>query len=130
MPPLSPPTTQPAPHLQRGFTLIEVLVALAIVAVALAAGSRAAGALIHNADRRSDVMLAQWCAENALIQARMLMQLPPIGTTPVSCEQAGRHFQVEVVTSGTPNPSLRRVDARVSTDQYFVLSLSTMVGRF
>lgn len=115
---------------QRGFTLIEVLVALAIVAIALAAGSRAAGALLHNAERRSDVMLAQWCAENELIQMRMLLQLPSIGTIQTQCEQAGRRFQVELVTSGTVNPALRRVDARVSTEQYFVLSVSTLVGRY
>jgi general secretion pathway protein I len=50
----------------RGFTLIEVLVALAIVAVVLGAGLKAAGALTNNAQRLADVTAAQWCADNQL----------------------------------------------------------------
>ena len=59
-----------------GFTLIEVLVALSIVAVALAAGTQAMQALTSNAARQSDVLLAQLCAENELIKIRLSRQLP------------------------------------------------------
>ncbi|MDO4704766.1 MAG: type II secretion system minor pseudopilin GspI [Comamonadaceae bacterium] len=128
------PSARPASPARpaRGFTLIEVLVALAVVAIALAAGTRVAGALLHSAERRQDVLLAQWCAENALVDMRLLArgQLPSIGATRSTCEQLGRRYEVELVTSGTINPSLRRVDARVSTPEHFVLSLSTLVGRF
>jgi type II secretion system protein I len=53
-----------------GFTLIEVLVAMAIVAVTLAAGMRAASALTDNAARLADVVAAQWCADNQLTKLR------------------------------------------------------------
>ena len=54
-----------------GLTLIEVLVALAIVAVTLAAGIKAAGALTDNARRLQDVTVAQWCADNQLTALRL-----------------------------------------------------------
>ena len=44
---------------QRGFTLVEVLVALGIVAIALVAGTQASSALLRNAGRQSDVLLGQ-----------------------------------------------------------------------
>lgn len=113
-----------------GFTLVEVLVSLAIVAIALAAGARATGALVANAERRTDVVFAQLCAENALAAVRLAAQLPPIGAKESTCEQAGRAYRVRLAASATVNPSLRRVDAQVSTERYFVLSLSTLVGRF
>ena len=47
-------------------TLIEVLVALAIVAITLSAGIKAAGGLTLNAQRMSDLVLAQGCAENQI----------------------------------------------------------------
>ena len=55
---------------QRGFTLVEVMVALAITAIALAAGLQASSALTRNAGRQSQVLQAQLCAHNALVQMR------------------------------------------------------------
>ena len=43
----------------RGFTLIEVLVALTILAITLGAGIKAAGALTNNAQRLAEVSAAQ-----------------------------------------------------------------------
>ena len=61
-----------ARHLQQtGFTLIEVLVALGIVAIALTAGLKATASLTRNAQRQSDAVLAQLCAENELIKQRL-----------------------------------------------------------
>lgn len=115
---------------QRGFTLIEVLVALAIVAIALAAGLQATSALTNNALRQSDVLLAQLCAENELVKARLSKQMPGIGDNVASCEQAGRTFGVTVTVAPTPNPSFMRLDAQVSDGQAPVLRLSTILGRF
>jgi general secretion pathway protein I len=115
---------------QEGFTLIEILVALAIVAIALAAGLQATTALTNNALRQSSVLLAHICAENELIKARISVQMPDIGEASVNCEQAGRSFPVTISVLPTPNPSFRRVDAQVFDGNSPVLRLSTIVGRY
>ena len=110
-----------------GFTLIEVLVALAIVAIALLAGMQATNALTSNAMRQSDVLLAHVCAENELIRIRLLQQMPDVGDKISLCEQAGRNFQVTLSVQPTPNPKFRRVDAQISDNSSPVLRLSTVV---
>ncbi len=113
-----------------GFTLIEVLVALGIVAIALVAGLQATSALTNNAMRQSSILLAHICAENELVKMRLSKQMPGVGETRVSCEQAGVVFEVAVGVLPTPNPSFRRVDAQVFEGASPVLKLSTVVGRF
>lgn len=114
----------------HGFTLVEVLVALGIVAIALMAGLQATAALTRHAQRQSDVLLAQICAENELIKVRLAKQMPGVGDASVSCEQAGHVFTVALAVRATPNPNFRRVDAQVLDGDASVLRLSTVVGRY
>ena len=115
----------------RGFTLIEVLVALAIVAIALAAALKAAGALTNNAERLADVVQAQWCADNQLAALKLGKQFPGIGESTYACRQLGRTLQGTLVVQATPNPNFRRVDARVAgEDGQPLLTLSTILPRY
>jgi general secretion pathway protein I len=116
---------------QCGFTLIEVLVALAIVAVALGTGIKAAGALTGNAQRLADVSAAQWCADNQLVNLKLARQFPGIGDSDFSCEQLGRTLKGQLHVRPTPNPNFRRVDANVAdeSDQP-LLTLSTVLPRY
>ena len=114
----------------QGFTLIEVMVALAIVAISLAAGSRAASSVVDTSQRLSDVVLAQWCADNQLTELRLSGQLPAVGKTPFTCVQLSRNFKGTVKVQPTPNPSFRRVDAIVANDDdRELLTISTVMGR-
>ncbi len=108
---------------------MEVLVALSIVAIALLAGGQATSALVRNAERQSEVLLAHLCAENALAAVRLARQMPAIGDGAQTCEQAGQTFDLTLVVRPTPNPSFRRVDAQVRSARGPVLRLSTIVGR-
>jgi general secretion pathway protein I len=114
----------------RGFTLIEVLVSLGIVAIALVAGLQATTALTNNAQRQSDVMLAHVCAENELTAMRLARQFPNVGENEIACEQVGQTFRLVLKVAATPNPDFRRVDAQVFEGNSPIMKLSTVVGRF
>lgn len=113
-----------------GFTLIEVLVALAIVAVALGAGIKAAGALSYNAERLADISAAQWCADNQLTALKLTRQFPGIGDSDFSCQQLGRTYRGRLTVRPTPNPNFRRVDAQVfDPADRPLLTISTVLPR-
>ena len=118
----------------RGFTLIEVLVALGVVALTLTAGLQASGALTRNAERQTEQWLAQLCAENALTAIRLQRQLPTTGDTESTCEQVGMVLQVRLSVLPTPNPNFRRVDATVlrgaGDNAVRLLTLSTVQGQY
>jgi general secretion pathway protein I len=117
-------------HLAQAFTLVEVLVALAVVAVALSAGLRAAGSVTDNAARLADVSAAQWCADNQLGELRLGKRFPGTGDSEFGCEQMGRRYRGELRVRPTPNPNFRRVDAVVShEDGRPLITVSTIVGR-
>ena len=116
--------------LQRGFTLIEVLVAVGIVGITLLAGLQASSALSRNAQRQADVILAQLCAQNELVRLRLFNQMPAVGDTTANCQQVGRKMQVQVSVRPTPNPSFRRVDTQVFSESSAILRVSTIVGRY
>ena len=96
-----------------GFTLLEVLVALAVVAIALLAAMRASGGLQDNAQRYHQAVLAQQCAENFLVEQRITRDFLPVGQSGSTCTEAQTGFTLNVDVQPTPNPNFRRVDVQV-----------------
>lgn len=100
----------------RGFTLIEVLVAMTIAAVALMAAIRATGSLaLGSAELRSRT-LAQWSAENRLAQIRIAREWPNLGRRQYDCSQAAVVLVCREDVYPTPNPLFRRVEVAVYTE--------------
>jgi general secretion pathway protein I len=98
---------------QRAFTLLEVLVALVIVGVALAASMRGTLSLISAAEDTRYTMLATMLAENRLLELRLARESLDIGQSTTPCAQASVDFECEQTVRSTPNPYFRRVEVQV-----------------
>ncbi|MGI9026677.1 MAG: type II secretion system minor pseudopilin GspI [Burkholderiaceae bacterium] len=101
------------PSQRRGFTLIEVLVALVIVSLVLAASMRAGGTMIVTQDALRRATLAGWSAENRLAEVRLARTFPAVGVSESQCPQIDVAMVCVIEVRTTPNPAMRRVDVRV-----------------
>jgi general secretion pathway protein I len=98
---------------QRGFTLIEVLVALVIVALGMAALLETLGSAADTASWLRDKTFAQWIAFNQLELTRLSGSAPSAGTTNGELDYAGRHWRWRQEVSDLGFPGLFRIDVRV-----------------
>jgi len=97
----------------KGFTLLEVLVALVIVGTALGASLRAIGSLTQNSSDLRASMMATWSAENRLSQIRLTHEWPVLGQRRFNCAQGELQLICEENVFATPNPFFRRVEVSV-----------------
>jgi general secretion pathway protein I len=111
----------------RGFTLLEVLVALAIVAIALTAAVRAAGVSLDSSAQVKERMFATWIAQNRLAELTARHTFPELGSRTGPAAQAGRNFTWEEIVGPTPNDSFRRVEIRVRAEGQEHIA-ATLVG--
>ena len=112
----------------KGFTLIEVLVALAIVAVALAAAGRALGVVTTGAEEAKLRLLAGFVAENRLSDLAASRAWPAVGLYEGTERQGGVEFAWRVQVSSTPHPLFRRVEVRVAHPAAPSRELRRLVG--
>ena len=97
----------------RGFTLIEVLVALTIAAIALAAVSRSIIQAIDISTALRDRQLALWVAQNQLARIRITRNWPKADTTDGSATQMGRDWTWKQKVIAMPEPNFRRIEIEV-----------------
>ena len=112
----------------RGFTLVEVLVALTLVAIALMASLRATAALSTQAHEVRQRAMAQWSAENRLARMRIEREWPPLGRRSAACPQAELPLVCEEEVFATPNAQFRRVEIRVYPSEAEKIRLARLTG--
>lgn len=97
----------------RGFTLLEVLVALLLLSLALAALVRLAGLDARASAQLRDATMAQWVAANVLAETRLRTPLPAIGTSNGEATLGGQRWRWTLVVNATDEPGIRRLDVDV-----------------
>jgi general secretion pathway protein I len=111
-----------------GFTLVEILVALAIVAIALAAGMRALTQAADGATALKARTLALWVAQNVLARAQLATPSPQPGITTGEETQAAARFRWRATIAPTPNPAFRRIEIVVAAPDAPDYALAQLTG--
>ncbi len=113
---------------ERGFTLLEVMVALVIVSLGLLAAfgqiNQSATTAIHLRDKT----FATWIASDRLAELRLLNEFPAIGRRSEEIEMARNEWRYTIVVSKTAVDSLRRVDVEVALAERPESILTTVSG--
>lgn len=113
----------------RGFTLVEVVVALAIVAIGLFAVFKTIGETAGSVERFRDATFAAWIADNRLTELRLAGQMPSVDETEGELDFGGRRWHWTANVSQTPVEGLRRIDLSVRrADDPPGSSLATIAG--
>lgn len=115
----------------RGFTLLEVLVALAVIALGLVALLGAAGAMTRTAGDLASRTFAHWVAMNVLAEIRLTGQWPDTGTRDGRADLAGLEWRWTATVRTTDDPDIRRIEIEVATgdDDEPVTTLVGFIGR-
>lgn len=98
----------------RGFTLLEVMVALAIVALSLTAVAASMSQMINSASSMRDRTYASWIAQNRIAELRLAPKTPDVGATNGEVQYANTDWTWRAVVSETDVDDLYRIDVSVS----------------
>jgi general secretion pathway protein I len=97
----------------RGFTLIEVIIALAVLAFALGALISGMARYADNAAYLRERTLGLWVAHNRLTEIDLQPAWPATGKSDGDAELGGIEWRWFITVSETPDPKVRRIDIRV-----------------
>jgi general secretion pathway protein I len=113
---------------QRAFTLVEILVAVAILAVALAATTRASSVAADGSFETRARLLATWAAENRVAEIRARSIFPSEGTSTLTAAEGDASFTIEQVVTDTANPAIRKVELAVADSREPTRVLTRLVA--
>lgn len=116
----------------RGFTLLEVMVALAIVSIGLIAAFNAVIQMAHSTTTLRERAFADWIAMNQLTELRVAGEFPDVGRFDGDVEFAGREWRWEASVSETGVEDLRRIDisvAYIEQPEDLVTLMTGFIGR-
>lgn len=99
---------------QRGFTLVEVMVALVIVALSLTSIAVTMSGMLKNATALKERTYASWIAQNRIIEFRAAGTIPETGETSGDVEYANSEWTWRAVVSETGIEDFYRIDVSVS----------------
>lgn len=111
-----------------GFTLIEVLVALVVIGIAMAAAVRATMGVTDGSMELKRHLAAGWVAQNRISSLTARNDFPAIGSSEGTELQAGLLFTWRQDVSETPNRAFRRVEVKVFTGEQRQHADTVLIG--
>lgn len=116
---------------RAGFSLLEVLVALAVLALGMGAVVRTAGQQADLLRQAREHSYAQWLASNVIAEARLAQSLPDTGVREGQARMGGQNWRWRLQIGATPVAGIQRLDVSVFPDQRRepVLTLSGFAGQ-
>lgn len=100
-------------HKKRGFTLLEVLVALAVFSVAAISLMKVSESQLRLSQRLEEKTFAHWIALNMITEMQSSQDWPNLGEQTGKVSMAGREWKMVVKTQATPVNRVRRIDVSV-----------------
>lgn len=117
-------------HHNNGFTLLEVLAALAIISIAIVALFSSLSQGTRLTSRVEERMIGNWVASNTITQTKSQTSWPQIGEENTDVEMAGRTWYVVQSVKQTDDENIRRIEVTVSTDNKGNFSVASLFGYF
>lgn len=113
---------------QKGFTLIEIIIALLVISVALGAIISTTGNSVSHGAYLKEKTITLWVAENHLSEIVITKQWPTTGQHSFEITMAGKTWYLNNKVTQTPNQFIRRLDISVYGDKAKDNSMTSMIA--